>query len=127
MKYLRKFNESNSFYSTLSYSEMENLRSYNRELFTDNEVNLIISKLNNFFYHIHHKIEKNKRIGVEIIEINDKSYGPSDTKLYISKYEDEWYSIEYYKAVNLKYAKTYYKCDQLDGLIEFLKDKKVII
>jgi hypothetical protein len=124
MKYLKKFNESNSFYSTVSYVEMEDLRSHNRELFNDDEVNSIISKLDNLFDEKYYKIEGNKRVGVEAIEIRDKQYGPSDVKFYISKYEDEWYGIEYYKAVALKYQITYYKCDQFEGLLKFLDDIK---
>ncbi len=124
MKHLKKFNESNSFYSTISYVEIEDLRSHNRELFSDDEVNSIVSKLDNFFNEKHYKIEGNKRIGVETIEIGDKQYGPSDVKFYISKYEDEWYGIEYYKAVGLAYQKTYYKCDQFEGLLKFLDDIK---
>jgi hypothetical protein len=125
MKHLKKFNESNKdYYSSITFVEMQELHTHNRELFNDDEVKSIVSKQDKFFYELFYLIKGNRQVGVETIEFRDKQYGPSDIKFYISKYEDEWYGIEYYKAVALKYQISYYKCDQFEGLLKFLDDIK---
>lgn len=123
MKYIRKFNEStNSFYSSINPAEMEDMYLNKRELFSDNEVRYF-NKLDSFFVELHFLIKGNRQVGVETIQLNDRPYGPPKIKIFISKYEDEWYGIEYYKSVSLRYKIEYYKCDQFDGVIKFLKDK----
>ncbi len=148
MRHLKKFNESNNdYYSSISFAEMQELRSHNRCLFTggsfgnitgtnNNEVKSIVSRVEpfpaqptHFFWELYYKVEGNKNVGVETIEFRDRQYRPSNVKFYISKYEDEWYGVEYYhlkgyKAVALKYQISYYKCDQLEGLFKFLDDIK---
>jgi len=127
MKHLKKFNESNDFYSMVSFQGMRELSERNRELFNDEEAKTIVSILDNSWINtneLYYKIEKNKKVGIETIEFRDKQYGPSDIKFYISKYEDEWYGIEYYRSVGLKYQISYFKCDQLEGLLKFLNDVK---
>lgn len=126
MKYIKKFNESNSFYSSINPAEMEDLNLHKRDIFSDNEVKYF-NKLDNFFLELHYFIKGNKKVGVKTIQLSDRQYGPPNIKIFISKYEDEWYGIEYYKSVSLRYKIESYKCDQFDGVIRFLKDKKVIV
>jgi len=45
--------------------------------------------------------------------------------------KDEWFFIEYLNTRDKSYGKTmfnssYFKCDGLDGLLEFLKDEEII-
>jgi hypothetical protein len=68
---------------------------------------------------LHYKIEENERSGVILIKISSEFSGPSD-ELFISKYEDEWYIIEYYKMTPFQLRTIFYKCDQFDGLLKCL-------
>ena len=122
MKYIRKFNESSNFYSSINPAEMDYLDMQKRELFSDNEVRYF-NKLDNIFVELHYLIEDDKKVGVKTIQLNDLQFGPPNIEVFISKYDDEWYRVEYYKSVSLRYKIEYYKCDQFDGVIKFLKDK----
>lgn len=51
-------------------------------------------------------------------------YGFSDGFL-ITKTNDDWFWVQYFEP-DKTYGIWYYKCDQFDGLLKLLKDKKVI-
>ena len=60
----------------------------------------------------------------EVIKSNNKNYIKlyhKETWLNILECEDEWFIVSCYNNDN------YYKCDQIDGVLYFLKDKGFIL
>jgi hypothetical protein len=41
----------------------------------------------------------------------------------IEKYADEWFCVKIYHKTNTTTSSVYYKCDQIEGVIELIKDK----
>lgn len=97
-----EFGKSYSDFTEAEYNSIKSIFDNNEYYSTDNLFNSGLSKKSDFF--------KNSVLGVAIrVDINY-----SDTSFIISKYEDEWYIINY------KYE-YYYLCDQMDGLLECLE------
>lgn len=127
MKYLKKFNESNSeWYEKISYDDYMEWISSNGSYgkpsgFTDNEVSVIkscLSKTDRFQLFTNGPASNNPK--GEIILIGLSPYGKWYNKkvkssLTISKYSDEWFLCQV--------DDLFYKCDTIEGLTQLIKDK----
>lgn len=126
MKHLISINE----YKSDSYkevSQVENAELYEKykDSFSDREMEFLKScnNWNKQFYllKLNHEYVKDKYTTVQFY---DAIYGPPKVKFFISKYEDEWFSIQFYDSrKSYNYEVTYYICDQFDGVKSFLKEK----
>jgi len=131
MKHLKRFNESiNEYYQKISQNDYcLGVYKTTSELATDSHRNTLEFDLNE-------KEEIQKRnVGYQIVfkKKHQKSQpAPSyaslevyyrDRKIYIEKLEDEWFYVAFPSP---DYGEAYYKCDQFDGLLEFLKYKGII-
>ncbi len=133
MKYLRKFNESNSneYYEQISDEEYESfIINPTFHPFSDSDIsiiNKIFDKAKKTYPNIKYKVNlsidnRTKEIINQYIEINNtENIGITYGKFFSLK--DEWY-FGYIILDNRSVEN--YKCDQLDGLIKLLKDKKLI-
>ena len=114
MNFLKKFNESkNEHYYPITSSEYHNLHKKSLKYMDEN----IISKITNMIsgYDIHFGYFG---INFKLVEIDDRLYNQA----IISELPDEWFLVRFY-GYDLR--EKCFKCDQEDGLIEFVKDKMV--
>ena len=120
MKHLRKFNESNDYYTNVEYNEYSDIYS-NYVQFEQKYIDIINSRLKSEY-----KIEILHRYLTEDIIID----GGQWRKYEICQCGDEWFYIkkEVQDIMSGPYNESYnyYKCDQFDGLIKFLKDYSII-
>ena len=116
MKYIKKFNESNSeYYVEIDRDELKKLKS---DYFTQSELDkigeeFVISKKTSDYlkYHGFNPKEVTISIGVRL--------GSSTlTPFMVTKVQDDYYFVN-----DILFGK-YYKCDQLDGLMWLLHDIK---
>jgi hypothetical protein len=138
MKYLKLFEEHNKYYTNISEEEYfklvsgeydpllnyngENFSEYANYLinnwveFTENEIQQISQTLpdHELKYTDFENIPKGE------IELSKNEYGmPSASVIIITKLKDEWFIIMDDRS-NLDAP--YFKCDQMDGLIKYLKN-----
>lgn len=100
--------EKNDFYESVNISDIYENVSKNKIVIEDNVIKYIRSKFYNFT-----KIDEDgKQISIRLYHID----------LYIFQCPDEWFYIQKVWTRGGQ-DREFYKCDQLDGLIEFLKDK----
>ncbi len=119
MKYLSKFNESsNEYYKSVDYNEW---------------IDVIFSKSIHFEERYINNIENRLKTEFKIIQPDGNYY--IEIKHYKCDYEigqcqDEWFYVrkEVRDIMSGPYNESYdyYKCDQFDGLLKFLKDYNVI-
>jgi len=112
MKYLKKFNESSNYELSSQHDKEIFYKKYNSLDFNKNEINEIKAIMANFNF-FEHNLTKCFLFTREIKNSSEKS------EIYITKYEDYWFYLSYYKNYNSNAI--VYKCDQLNGLIECLK------
>ena len=126
MKYLREFKEENVFYIKITHAEWSNNMNDNDRprIFTTkekrdinqylNDYNKVYSKINKIDYkYVLTYIGDDK---IERLSINTK-----ETECCIDKSKDEWYLACCLRKSG--YAEQFNKCDQFDGLIEFIKNE----
>jgi hypothetical protein len=126
MKHLKRFNESiNEYYQKISQDDYcLGVYKTTPELATDSHWNTLGFDLNE-------KEEIQKRnVGYQMVfKKKHQKSKPSlevyyrDRYIYIEKVEDEWFYVAFPSP---DYYEAYYKCDQFDGLLEFLKYKGII-
>lgn|SRR5574343_21173 len=111
MRYLKTFeNIDSKLYHKIKSSEYNsNIRRVN---FLRKHIEEIAVKLNYKFY-----ISFGGGTYIKISRAD--SYGFS---CIIHHCEDEYFNIEYFNT----YTTNFYKCDQMDGLLQFLKDENII-
>lgn len=108
MKYIKKFNESsNMLYSEITSGEYE-IGIRKKVIFNDKYYDKISNLVNDGC-----DVESYSSFIEIIIE---------DTIITICELEDEWFHVRW---LSDGYT-TYFKCDQFEGLIKFLKNKSVI-
>ncbi len=138
MKYLKEYNH--EFYFEISQDEYEDLNGWAVEsgVRSNNKYYIILSDYDNILSFAK-KINSNIKpviqsynivklptpngkelqgyLGITLLIDNKRS-------LFISLSKDEWYmcAIEDYDGI-LETEEAFYKCDQLEGLLKFLKDK----
>lgn len=114
MKYLKSYNESASLLYTeiheVEYDELQyvgvTIEFYNREL------DKIRESLKEKRF-----LEINKGLpGVIDIQYQDETRH----EVYVSKHEDEWYIVWHLRGKYTPKESTYYKCDQIEGLVNLL-------
>lgn len=123
--YYSKLDEPVGYYIIKGYTKMTTSN------FTKDELDSIESKLDDrsrivMDYHWHN----GNQWCIEIHYYTDRSkYG--NCWIEIQKFEDEWFYVsihnptQYKRIVNGKVLDTeYYKCDQIEGLLKFIEDKK---
>lgn len=134
--WINKTNESvDEKWHKISDFEMNDfISSHKNEDFTTNEYNIVKERFgifgnwNNikrkFWFNLTRSREHYTGKYYDIIVVNEGEYPPS-RQFYITKWNDEWFKIEYHYQVGLKYQEEIFICDQLDGLlslIDYLKE-----
>jgi len=119
MKYLKKFNESsNEYYQTSEYNEWIDVIYSKSVEFEQKYVDEIKSRLKTEYY----RINQHSNF-IEIVYDRWSNYE-------IGQAQDEWFYVrkEVQDIMSGPYNESYvyYKCDQLEGLLKFLKDYNVI-
>ena len=122
MKYIQIFEEYNQYYSKIEYDEFENRkRESGIQVFNTEE----ITNLQNIIPEIHLRTEagmKAKSVNYYAVETTSLSFTRDLFRYEVFKLPDEWYIV---LCVSIdpftKNKISYYKCDQFDGLLEFLK------
>ena len=122
MKHLRKFNESEEYYTKLSLGESDENISGKSIPFSQREIKLLEdfcnkNELRNYISNDRFDI-LDKRTTLHDVGIKKSGrYKVANRPLFIMirKYEDDWYSVE----LEGKYEQ--YKCDQIDGVIKLLE------
>ena len=121
MNYIKRFNESinDPTYEEITRSEWDSIVE-NRLLLTDTKYPEIIKKFitDNILYN-NAKFEISQA-GKRIIITSGIFYTSKNWDLGIDVCPDEWFVIHINKHDNGYYK--FYKCDQLDGLFDFLKN-----
>jgi len=118
MKYLKKFNESsNEYYQTSEYNEWIDVIYHKSVEFEQKYVDEIKSRLKTEYY----RINQHSNF-IEIVYDRWSNYE-------IGQAQDEWFYVRnevqrYNDPYNESYV--YYKCDQFEGLLKFLKDYGLI-
>ena len=116
MKYLKKFNESET-YSAIDFTEYMGDKGvgFGTEPFTKLEVKTISDLL--------------KSMGVDTTNFSDLIYGSKNNKLNLSafsieiyKHDDEWFFTKMW--FRKSGCNNFYKCDQLSGVTELLNVNK---
>lgn len=120
MKYLRKFNESsNEYYQKAEYNEWIDVIYSKSVEFEQKYVDEIKKRLKTEYYRINQP-EVNY---IEIVYDRWSNYE-------IGQVEDEWFYVrkEVQDIMSGPYNESYvyYKCDQFEGLLKFLKDHGLI-
>lgn len=122
MKYLKTF-ESSNYYYYITYDEREKLMGVNgvkigsnKEDFTQQEKEELTNLLNSYnlsFVFDKPVLSGGKKHGLYITKIDDIWI--------IDKVKDEWFLVTHHKK-GIIFCKSY-KCDQFQGLLEFIKDE----
>jgi len=113
MKHIRKFNESDYYniINPLDYTPQK------RELVTKGDMEVVSNLLP-------------KGYSAEIATFNDEDWNkqnmihincPGRREIYIAKYYDDWFYVDDYIPIHMRFKKSRYKCDQLDGLVKLLQ------
>ncbi len=115
MIYLKKFNESinHEFYHEITHDGFwnNNVKVINCDASDMN----ILSKCLSDLYLGKNILEKSDVI-TGIFYINKQGY----SSILIKKTEDEWYYVRISGSTDY-----YYKCDQIEGVLQLLKDKRI--
>ena len=126
MKHLISINEYKSeSYQKVSQMERSELYDKKSESFSDREMEFL-KNCNNWYKEFYMLKIDNIFVPKQYttVQFRDVSYGPPKVKFFISKYEDEWFSIEFYDSIRShNYEVTCYICDQFEGVRSFLKEK----
>lgn len=116
MKYLKRFNESNDYYKNVDYNEWSDVLSKHIQ-FEQKYIDILKSRLKNKYTIIN---------SYEDILID----GGRWDRYVMTQCNDEWFFIkhEVQDIMSGPYNESYvyYKCDQFDGLLKFLKDYNII-
>lgn len=137
MRYIKLF-EHLLNYSKISLSEFNdlvyidgNLNLSKFETFTEEEVNMINSYLPNFDFELYDSWNEGEEYRVNNSMFMGDNFdgvlksGESGTLISILKLKDEWYIITISNYISSSKAiDTSYKCDQLNGLEDFLKNNR---
>lgn len=149
MKYIKLYEDHNEYYYQILHNDVDTDR---YRLFDINS----LKKIKKFFLdnkikaYIHHNhIGHTLRTGTTRINLDnylvDKnssvesiSFKKFNKNINISYFGDEWYLVKLeiskdnrlpinsFQGLSVKHSVEWYMCDQLDGLIKFINDKKLI-
>lgn len=126
MRYLKKFNESIDilYYQIDDNDELFDglYKLIDVKIFNEIKSRLIPTRHNDIFYIKHTNKYKqnqfnNNPFGQIDIDLDDNT---SDDYIEILLTDDEWFVVSDY------HNNLYYKCDQVEGLLQLLKDKEII-
>lgn len=109
MKYIKE--NYNTYYKEIS--EFEWLSYEDILQFNTNEIKEIENLMNNKLYG--ELVIPQYSSGLYILSGSEKYY--------LYKIPDEWYLISSNITKSNSYENTYYKCDQIEGILKFIKDK----
>ena len=138
MKHLKSFNESNEdkSYEKITEADFDIVFAdeFDEEPDIDNKLNLndndisTINKIKNkYFFTIDSDDKSHLYLTRNISEIRKSSYLSGSImkiELSIYKLKDEWFYIREYTHGGTRDPKlTYYRCDQLEGLISLIRDE----
>ena len=125
MKYLRKFNESsNEYYQTVEYNEWVDVIFSKSVKFEQRYVDEIQKRLKTEYY----RIKQPEPNFIQIVYDRWSNYE-------IGQFEDEWFYVrkevqDIMSGSRMGFESpesyVYYKCDQFEGLLKFLKDYGLI-
>lgn len=117
MRYLKKFNESNSdLYTEIS-----------EDVYTDEYgINLPKNIIHLLDINDTYEISENNKFGnneIDGTEFNGLTISDNNlNEIHIYYSEDEWF----YVGMSMSSVDIYYKCDRIEGLISLLKDENII-
>lgn len=114
MKWIKRFNESMEPISSGKFSKFE--RDHKWCKFTEDEIDTIKSNINTSVV-LGRKTDIELNNGRYSMVYSDKSF----ITYYITKYEDEWYTV---RGINYEGRESLRICDQFDELILLLKSIK---
>lgn len=117
MKYIKKFNEStNEYYFEIT--ETMYLRAYGVNITSDiiNKINVDTEK---YSIDIDNEFGSNRVDDTQFNGIDISSIKRVEVYIYMS--EDEWF------YVSIVVDDTYYKCDQVEGLLQLLKNRNITV
>lgn len=123
MKHLKKFNENiDSLYTQISIDELQRSFSVDINMNIYDKIRLLIS--NNYDVTTSNDMSNLDENGYEInsfsyIEIEHKI--KANNRIDIMQSDDEWF------YVYVLPSRTCYKCDQVEGLLQLLKDRNITI
>ena len=112
IKLFEDYKDKNEYYQRISFQEYD--ESYHLIPFNGDELK-ILEKL--FKGHSYNDV----KIGINV-DILPISKGSIHAYIYMFKLPDEWYIVRI-KFMDADEVKSYYKCDQFDGLLKCIKDK----
>jgi len=122
MRYIKLYESLYEPISLYNYNVVSNFN--NMVLFTVDESKKIIEIVERFLENLIDKnygdYIKSDSIYTELILISF-SIKINDQKIFIRKGSDDYYYIKYEKKINTKYH-LYFKCDQINGIKQFLID-----
>ena len=128
MKYLKLFEDIHSYYEVINeYDWYDTYNIDNLESFTDFE-KVEISKffpVGEIYYSYFDPLShSSKRCDATMVIslVRDDCYNLS---VLINKTKDEWYYVSYLPRSAKEMGAKFFKCDQFDGLIKFLEEKKL--
>ena len=144
MKHLKLFESKNAYYQSISENEFRDLMGYSRvgdeapyatygincEKVSDKEMVILKKLLSTNREYVSFKFNKylSSTQRTRMLEIDCRIGGDRvGYKLYtyaVEKVKDEWYLIIKFSANDNH--QSYYKCDQLEGLIQFFRDNAMI-
>ena len=119
MKYIKTFESlGNMRYKEISQADYSNL--VNKFIsISDRNMNMIykIGAVNNIY------IDKKNIRYCKLLPFNPMNQVATTTNTWVRELEDEWFILALY---NNRYM-TYHLCDQIDGLLECLKEKFMVL
>ena len=118
---IKLFEEYNQYYNVIEEEKFYDLCGINQEnntlTFSDDEINILSKEVKDI------NLINNKKYISMYTYITMKSN--IDNTIVIYKIPDEWYLVAYIvhgEVANGGRSYMYYKCDQIEGLIKFIKD-----
>ena len=110
------------YYEEIIHSDFHNLCIYERDVLSDIEISTILKDISSKWECDVRSGETDESIYYNYIRIETPFNGKPPFVFDICKSIDDWFCVHKTTPKDEKY----YKCDQLKGLLEFLKDNEII-
>ena len=116
MKFIKKFNESinDEYYYSTDYEDFN--KNTRVEEFSELDIDILtkLCKKNKIKLNLYDNTDK----VISIVLYFSSHTNLNENKMIIYKEEDEWFIVSYKKSSSI----TYYKADQMDGLLKLIED-----
>ena len=125
--------ETDDYYVNITDREYMKLHSIVKDLFTKHEINFLNSLNNDSHFWINNKAQldnddSNNSVSFDFSVNKYTKSIQSAIRVNITKLDDGYFLVRYIdnKISPRSRAELFYKCDQFEGLVKFLKDKEII-